>query len=50
MEAKKHSDETVADGRKYVRAYVEFIHYVERIHESATTPAAHGAGSDHSEY
>lgn len=28
----KHADESVAAGRDYVRAYVEFIHYVERLH------------------
>ena len=28
----KHADESVAAGREYVRAYVEFIHYVERLH------------------
>jgi hypothetical protein len=50
IEAKKHADETVADGRKYVRAYVEFIHYVERIHASATTAAAHDAGNAHAEH
>ena len=31
----------VAAGRDYVRAYVEFIHYVERLYE-ASTIAAHG--------
>ena len=31
----------VAAGREYVRAYVEFIHYVERLFETSTT-AAHG--------
>jgi len=31
----------VAAGRNYVRAYVEFIHYVERLYETSTT-AAHG--------
>jgi len=28
----KHADESVAAGREYVTAYVEFIHYVERLH------------------
>jgi hypothetical protein len=28
----KHADESVAAGREYVMAYVEFIHYVERLH------------------
>jgi hypothetical protein len=31
----------VAAGRGYVKAYVEFIHYVERLHEASIT-AAHG--------
>lgn len=29
----------IAAGREYVKSYVEFIHYVERIYESATKPA-----------
>jgi hypothetical protein len=29
----------VAAGREYVRAYVEFIHYVERLYETSTTAA-----------
>jgi hypothetical protein len=42
----------IAAGRAYVKAYVEFIHYVERLYEASetaahghfeeTTPAAHG--------
>jgi hypothetical protein len=31
----------VAAGREYVKAYVEFIHYVERLYEDSTT-GAHG--------
>jgi tRNA threonylcarbamoyladenosine modification (KEOPS) complex Pcc1 subunit len=31
----------VAAGRAYVKAYVEFIHYVERVYEASTT-ATHG--------
>ena len=31
----------VAAGRAYVKAYVEFIHYVERLYEASTT-ATHG--------
>lgn len=30
----------VAAGRDYVRAYVEYIHFVERLHEATTKPAA----------
>jgi hypothetical protein len=28
-------------GRRYVASYVEYIHYVERIYDAATSPAAH---------
>lgn len=40
--ARKAFDKTdVEAGRKYVQAYVPFLHYVERIYE-ATRPMAHG--------
>ncbi len=39
-EAKKHKDESVAAGREYVAAYVDYTHYVERLHQDA---AGHGA-------
>ncbi len=41
QEAKKHASESVAEGRHYVHAYVEFIHYVERLHAAANEPAGH---------
>jgi hypothetical protein len=41
LEAKKHADENVEAGRSYVAAYVEYIHYVERLHEVIAT-ASHG--------
>lgn len=41
MQTKKHKDETVALGREYVEAYVEFVHYVERLHNDASGSAAH---------
>ena len=31
METRKHSGENVEAGRKYVEAYVEFLHYAERL-------------------
>jgi hypothetical protein len=37
IERKKHAEETVAAGREYVEAYVEFTHYVERIFNHATS-------------
>ncbi len=35
VEAKKHMDESVEAGREYVKAYVEFVHYVEALHKVA---------------
>ncbi len=40
-ETKKHADESVEDGRKFVEAYVEFTHYVERLHSDALGPSGH---------
>lgn len=40
-ETKKHEDESVEAGRKFVEAYVDFTHYVERLYE-ADKGAAHG--------
>ena len=28
----KHADESVEAGREYVEAYIEYVHYVERLH------------------
>jgi Family of unknown function (DUF6448) len=39
--AKHFTPGDVIAGRQYVRTYVEFIHYVERLHEAIITPA-HG--------
>jgi hypothetical protein len=42
--ARKHANDSVDAGRDYVEAYVDFIHYVGRVHDAATGPApAHGA-------
>ena len=48
--AKKRSDSGVAAGREFVEAYVEFTHYVERLHLDATTSASHGAGAPAAEH
>jgi len=40
VQAKKSYDVNgVAAGREYVKAYVEYIHFVERLHEATTAPA-----------
>lgn len=41
METKKHMNESVEAGRRYVAAYVEFVHYVERIYNIASGGVAH---------
>lgn len=40
-EAKAHAGESVEKGRAFVAAYVEFMHYAERLLQSATTDAGH---------
>jgi hypothetical protein len=40
-----HASESVEKGRAYVAAYVAFVHYAERLLQSATTDAGH-AGHD----
>lgn len=41
VQAKRNYDPNdVVAGREYVKAYVEYIHFVERLHESAVKPAA----------
>jgi hypothetical protein len=44
LEAKKHADESVEAGREFVEAYVEYVHYVERLYLDAGRPAGqHGS-------
>lgn len=38
----KHKDESVEKGREFVEAYVEYTHYVERLHLDATGKGLHG--------
>lgn len=40
-EAKKHAEESVEAGRKFVAAYVEFTHYVEKLHMMAAGVGHH---------
>ncbi len=48
LEKKRHADENVAAGREFVEAYVEFTHYVERLHTDATGPVGHAAQAEES--
>lgn len=43
----KHKDESVAQGREFVEAYVAYTHYVERLHQDATGKSAHNEHSEH---
>jgi hypothetical protein len=45
LETKRHAEDSVAAGREFVEAYVEFTHYVERLHLDATSQSAAHAES-----
>ena len=47
METRKHSGESVEAGRKYVEAYVEFVHYAERLFDDSGADAAHHNSQEH---
>ena len=38
--SRKYNPNDVAAGREYVKAYVEYVHYMERLHDAASHPAA----------
>jgi len=42
-EKRAHAGESVEAGRSYVQAYVQYLHFVERLYLDASTPVAHGA-------
>ncbi len=44
-EAKKDADHSVDAGREFVEAYVQFTHYVERLHLDAAGQAEHPHGA-----
>ena len=46
VEAKKHVNESVADGRAYVEAYVTYVHYVEGVHSAVMGSGGHHEGGD----
>ena len=41
--ARKHADDSVEAGREYVEAYVDYVHYVERLHVVVGGGAHHDA-------
>jgi len=42
-EKKAHADHNVEAGRAFVAAYVEYVHYVEGVHQAAEAAGAHHA-------
>ena len=48
LHRKAFRPDDLAAGREYVKSYVEFIHYVEKIHDDAAAPA-HGHFPEHAE-
>jgi hypothetical protein len=46
-EARKHANDSVDRGREYVAAYVEFMHYAERLLLNATSAASHAEPAEH---
>ena len=47
VEKKKHANDSVEAGRDFVEAYVEYVHFVEGIHDMVTKGSAHGDGGKH---
>lgn len=47
-EAKARADESVAAGRRYVAAYVDFVHYAEKVH-AAIAAEGHSHDEGHAE-
>ena len=39
--ARAKADRSVEDGREFVRRYVEYVHYVERVHGAIGAPSGH---------
>lgn len=47
---RRNADRSIADGRAYVAAYVEFVHYVERVHNAvAGSSSLHAPAEPHTE-
>ena len=49
LEKKKQADRSVEAGREFVEAYVDYVHYVERLHLDAARGAGHGGEPEEAE-
>ena len=47
LEKKKHEDDSVEAGRDFVAAYVEYVHFIEGIHNLVAKGAEHHHGARH---
>ena len=43
-ETKQHGEESVEAGREFVDAYVQYVHFIEGIHNMVTKGAEHHDG------
>jgi hypothetical protein len=50
MEKKKRVNDSVKAGREYVAAYVEYVHFIEGIHNMVAKGTAHAHGDKHEEH
>ena len=41
LEKKKHVNESVEAGREYVEAYVDYVHFIERLHKDLSDKSHH---------
>ena len=48
-EARRYANNSVEAGRQYVAAYVEFVHYAERLYDDAAQSGGHEHSAGHAE-
>ncbi len=47
LDKKKHADDSVEAGREFVEAYVEYVHFIEAIHNLVAKEAEHHIDEQH---
>lgn len=46
-EKKEHADDSVEAGREFIEAYVQYVHFIEGIHNLVSKGAGHHHGGEH---
>ena len=46
VEKKNHAEESVEEGREFVEAYVQYVHFIEGIHNMVAKGAEHQHGEN----